>query len=284
MAKEPSLRPDYGATLKNFRGNVTAAKPFSSEIWFCHLMCGSLKIKFNHQTVELGEECYFPVFDAMYLEILGGSPDMEMEVLAFSLQYFNAVYPLLSTEMEADWGYRGFLSSLDMDLKYREMLALSHRQLALLLSLREAKGVGKMMVWATCQYVLTWFNGVSLAIARSGTQTEELGNQVLKIANRFYEILSEKESLKHRDIGYYASRLGISARYLNKVCRSTVNETPKELINETVIGEIKHLLLITELTVQQIAIRFDFPDQSSMYQYFKRNVGMTPTEFRAKYK
>jgi AraC-like DNA-binding protein len=284
MSKEPSLRPDYEATLRTFRGNVSAVKPFSSEIWFCHFVRGKVKIRFNHQIVELGGECYFPAFDGMSLEILESSPDMEMEALVFSLQYFNAVYPMLSMEMEAEWDYHNFLSSLDMDPSYREMLALSHRQLVLLLLRSEAKGLGKMMVWASCQYVLTWFNGVSHATARSGAPAAELSNQGLKITNRFYEILSEKESLKHRDIGYYAARLGISARYLHKVCRSIVNETPKELINEAVVGEIKHLLLGSELTVQQIAIRLDFPDQSSMYQYFKRNVGMTPTEFRAKYK
>ena len=284
MPKEPSLHPDYEFSSRTVRGNVALLKPFSSEIWFCHLIRGKLIFKFNHQTLEIGGECYFPAFDGVYFQVLGGSGDMEMEILSFSLQFFNAVYPLLNTEMDSDWAFPGFLTSVDMTPSYRETLALDHRQLQLLLNQADAKGRNKRMTWAVCQYVLTWFNGAPIVAACAKTCEDESSNSGTNILNKFFEILSEKESVKHRDIRYYTGRLGISARYLYKICMSKVNSTPKDMINETVIGEIKHILLITGLTVQQIAFRFDFPDQSSLYQYFKRNVGMTPTGFRERYK
>ena len=40
------------------------------------------------------------------------------------------------------------------------------------------------------------------------------------------------------------------------------------------------LLRTTNLTMQEIALRLDFPDQSFFSRYFKKNTGMTPAEYR----
>ena len=56
--------------------------------------------------------------------------------------------------------------------------------------------------------------------------------------------------------------------------------TPKELIDTRCIQEIKMLLRTTDLTMQEIALRLDFPDQSFFSRYFKKNTGMTPAEYR----
>jgi len=60
--------------------------------------------------------------------------------------------------------------------------------------------------------------------------------------------------------------------------------TPKESIDYFVTGTAKRLLLSEDLNNQQIADKLNFPDQSTFGQFFKRNVGMSPSEFRKKYK
>ena len=87
-----------------------------------------------------------------------------------------------------------------------------------------------------------------------------------------------------RSINFYAAKLCISERYLFAVCKKETGQSPKEIINSFLIGTIKNVLLTTDLTLQQIADRLCFPDQSSFGQYFKRHEGISPSEFRQKYK
>jgi AraC-like DNA-binding protein len=87
-----------------------------------------------------------------------------------------------------------------------------------------------------------------------------------------------------RDVSFYAKKLCISERYLSKLCKAETGKTPKILINQSLIGEIKNALLTTEMSHQQIADRFGFPDQSAFGQFFKRQEGISPSEFRKKYK
>lgn len=89
---------------------------------------------------------------------------------------------------------------------------------------------------------------------------------------------------KNRNIKFYAEKLNMSGRYLYKIVHSTCHITPKQLIDDMVISLIKQMLLSTSLNNQQISDKFGFSDQSAFGQFFKRCVGISPSEFRDKYK
>ena len=55
------------------------------------------------------------------------------------------------------------------------------------------------------------------------------------------------------------------------------------MIDDFAILEIKVLLQSTELTMQDIADRLGFPDQSYLGRYFKRHEGMSPREYQNRY-
>lgn len=103
------------------------------------------------------------------------------------------------------------------------------------------------------------------------------------IFDSFRELCNDFHT-KHRDINFYADKLNISSRYLHKISKETVRSTPKEIIDFYVSGTAKRLLLSSDLTTQQITYKLNFPDQATFGQFFKRNVGMSPSEFRNKYK
>ena len=65
-----------------------------------------------------------------------------------------------------------------------------------------------------------------------------------------------------RDVQFYADQLCITTRYLSSVTQDLTGHSPKEIIDTRCIQEIKMLLRTTDLTMQEIAFRLDFPDQS----------------------
>ncbi|MEG2179117.1 MAG: helix-turn-helix domain-containing protein, partial [Bacteroidales bacterium] len=103
------------------------------------------------------------------------------------------------------------------------------------------------------------------------------------IIDSFFALCAVNHS-QYRNIEYYAGKLNISSRYLYKITKELVQSTPKQIIDYYVSGSAKKWLLTTILTNQQIADKLNFPDQATFGQFFKRNVGMSPSEFRNKYR
>lgn len=100
-----------------------------------------------------------------------------------------------------------------------------------------------------------------------------------ELFHRFAQ-LTREHCLRNRDVAFYADRLCISTRYLATVVRNIAHSSVKEFIDRAVVLEIKMLLQSSDLSVQEIAYRLHFPDQSYLGRYFKNHTGMSPTEYR----
>lgn len=100
-----------------------------------------------------------------------------------------------------------------------------------------------------------------------------------ELFQRFIQLV-RSECTAHREVTYYADRLCISARYLSSIVRALAHKSAKELIDEFVVLEIKLLLHSTDASVQEIAFRMHFPDQSYLGHYFRKHTGLSPTEYR----
>lgn len=100
-----------------------------------------------------------------------------------------------------------------------------------------------------------------------------------ELFHRFVALVHE-HSASEREVAYYADKLCISTRYLSTIVRNIAHSSPKEFIDRSVLLEIKMLLQSTDLSVQEIAYRLHFPDQSYLGRYFKKHTGESPTEYR----
>lgn len=107
--------------------------------------------------------------------------------------------------------------------------------------------------------------------------------------NRQEELLKRFISLIHvhcsseREAGFYANLLCISTKYLSDICNSVIGKSAKKLIDEFVLLEIKVLLQNTELPLQEISDRLNFPDQSYLGRFFKRYTNESPSKYRKKF-
>lgn len=83
-----------------------------------------------------------------------------------------------------------------------------------------------------------------------------------------------------RDVAFYAEQLCISTRYLSAITKEAGNISAKGIIDEFLTLEIKVTLQSTNLSLKEIADRYNFPDQSFFGRYFKKHTGMSPKEYR----
>lgn len=101
----------------------------------------------------------------------------------------------------------------------------------------------------------------------------------VEIFQRFITLVHEYATCQ-RDVAFYADKLCISTRYLSAVTRNVAHASVKEIIDRMVLLEIRMLLQSTDLSVQEIADRLSFPDQSYLGRYFKKHTGESPTAYR----
>src|SRR5574344_2080800 len=85
---------------------------------------------------------------------------------------------------------------------------------------------------------------------------------------------------EHRNLAYYADKLCVSTRYLSSVTNIISGCSPKKLIDDYIILEIKIQLQSTNYTVQEISQRLNFSDQSVMGRFFKQQTGLGAMEYR----
>ena len=110
-------------------------------------------------------------------------------------------------------------------------------------------------------------------------RTPEVTTRQTDLFQRFVALVHEYCS-QEREVAFYADKLCISTRYLSTIVRSVARSSAKEFIDRAVILEIKMMLQSTDLSVQEIAYRLRFPDQSYLVRFFKKHTGESPTEYR----
>ena len=86
----------------------------------------------------------------------------------------------------------------------------------------------------------------------------------------------------NRNVSWYAEKLGISLAHLCTIVKQITGHTCVEIIASMVIMDAKSQLKSTNLSIQEISDSLNFANMSFFGKYFKRNVGMSPLEYRNK--
>lgn len=112
--------------------------------------------------------------------------------------------------------------------------------------------------------------------------TKETGS-ALAYYNRFVLLLG-KYCKEHHEVAFYADSLHVTAQYLGRICRKYGGCGAKEIINETLILQMKSAIKNTELTMKEVSYEYNFPNFSAMSRFFRHHTGQTPSQFRAQYR
>lgn len=100
-----------------------------------------------------------------------------------------------------------------------------------------------------------------------------------QLFERFMQLVKQHGG-QEREVAFYADQLCISTRYLSTIAHAMSGHTAKEIIDNQVILEIKFLLQKSSYSIQEIAYRLHFPDQSYLGRFFRKHTGLSPSQFR----
>ena len=103
--------------------------------------------------------------------------------------------------------------------------------------------------------------------------------RVRELFNRFMMLL-EKDYKISRDVNYYAEQMNISSKYLTNIVSQVTGHTPKTIIDQYVILQLKLHLKRTTQSIKEMAWEFHFADVSFFCRYFKKHTGLTPQQIR----
>ncbi|QDO94517.1 AraC family transcriptional regulator [Formosa sediminum] len=111
-------------------------------------------------------------------------------------------------------------------------------------------------------------------------------NEGIVTVNRYATIMSKFENAiqssqnNFRSVNEYASQLNISPIYLTECVKKTTGKSAQKIIIDYKVLHAKTLLNKQNLTNAEIAEVLGFNEVANFNQFFKRNVGITATQFR----
>ncbi|WP_044043380.1 helix-turn-helix domain-containing protein [Caballeronia insecticola] len=97
---------------------------------------------------------------------------------------------------------------------------------------------------------------------------------------RFRELVAA-HFREHRPVEFYAQKLGMTVTQLGRICREEISSSPLAVLNEHLVREAQRDLVYSHMSVKQIAHGLGFADIAYFSRYFRKQTGVTPTQFQA---
>lgn len=133
--------------------------------------------------------------------------------------------------------------------------------------------------------ILNEIRNYSMELSNIGIQRVKSSGENMEINHledlmlRFFHLLVEKCKLWH-EVSDYSTELCVTPVYLSRTVKSLTGKTAMDWINNARVAEAKILLRRTDISVQDIADKLNFSDQSAFGKFFKKHTGNSPVEYK----
>ena len=107
---------------------------------------------------------------------------------------------------------------------------------------------------------------------RSATPQQILFSKYVQLVNNHY--------IDKRTVSDYADLLSVTPNHLSQSVKSVSGKNALSFISERLISEAKSLLQYTDFDITEIAYQLGFSDPANFGKFFKKDIGMSPSEFR----
>lgn len=111
---------------------------------------------------------------------------------------------------------------------------------------------------------------------------QEKLKKVSKMEQTTFDFLKSllQNCVTERSMAFYASQSGLTENHFTHVIKKTTGRTPKSWISDFTILKAKQFLSEKGVRVKEVSDRMNFPDPYTFGKFFKKNTGMSPTEYQ----
>jgi len=91
----------------------------------------------------------------------------------------------------------------------------------------------------------------------------------------------ESDYTKSHKVLDYAAKLNISAKHLSHTIKTMTGKTAKTYIQDRLLLEAKRLLMHSNLSIKEIAFKLGFQEPLHFSGFFKKQMSMSPSEYKS---
>ena len=235
---------------------------------------GSARIELDFQTYDIHANYYIALAAEQFFQWLETSPDFTVSYLTFTRDILLEIITPFPPSFFAF--IKQYAVSLPMPKDEEKRI---YRLLQIVQDLyTEKEHTFRLPMLKNClqNFLMDIYDKTKAQFLHRDAQNTTRQEELLE---KFIALVFQHSS-SHRDVQFYADQLCITTRYLSSIIQKLTGHTPKEIIDDRCIQEIKMRLRTTNESMQEIAFQLNFPDQSFFSRYFKKHTGMTPAEYR----
>ena len=230
------------------------------------------------QRYEFDAETELIFLTGSLIEVMETSPDFRSRVLLFPQDLFlKAILPIDTPYFNYTHEHPCYHHTPDARSQktWREMLLWM--DMAQMLFVDNDSPFRAQHEQNYLQSLLMWlFNTIPEKQAAAGSTF----SRKQQLCHRFMQLVREHGTRQHL-VPFYADSLCITPRYLYEATTQYLDgKTPKQLIDEQLVAEIKVLLNNPTLSATEIAAQLNFADQSCLTRFFKKYTGLSPKAYR----
>lgn len=279
MTEKTETKTKISDESKSFHFTTSTADVTSRQFNdFClHIFCksGSAKVKLAEKSFTLTSANCLILLNNSTFRWVETSSDFSILGIFISNQYLAASSP------DTNYYTMGVLSLME-----NPIVKMKQEEFDLCLSICEAirtrltqhdhifyEGVLRRCVETL---ILDIFNVRSHAT----NMTQGSGNQGMKIFRQFISLLEGGAFKTEREVRWYASELGITAKYLSEICLNASGHSASYWINQFTTDEIARLLHNPTMSINSIADLLNFNTRAYFSHYVHERLGMTPKDYR----
>jgi AraC family transcriptional activator of pobA len=109
-------------------------------------------------------------------------------------------------------------------------------------------------------------------------EVRQAGSQ--QVLLRAFIQLIDNHYIEKRTVQEYAEMLSVTANYLSQSIKQVSGKNALTFIAERLAAEAKSLIQYTNFEIAEIAYQLNFSDPANFGKFFKKQVGLAPSEFR----